>query len=384
MDGNVIKSEYLGKSMADPITGKLRNQLYSKENSLLLKDIESDVRLKEQYGYLVDAIKNSGGEIGDVSVSTAESMYSYNQGLKAMRYNEALSQDENSYKYRKALIDNKLGSFKEIDIADLELDIEGQGRQIVNSPNNPYTNDLIIKTGLGENYDELAIARMPEVHAGDSLVKKEHIKQLSVLKDKIAQYHGAEDITEKEEYKKHAIDQVEYIKALQKTDVTSKTGVVKDLTEYRMNESFFGKASGVNINAYKGDTDLFGILKADADSMMKMYDADLTREEVLNTLAEKNSKLANKTFNGKGLLEHYAEGRLIDSVFVSEKTFENLGYFDKDRMNEVFSNLNDDYKNKLSRFDLSSTEGQKSAMKHLLSTEGDSFITVRYPEIMAG
>lgn len=384
MDGNVVKSEYLGTSMADPITGRLRKQLSSQDNSLLLKDVLDGGRLEEQYGYLVDAVKNSGGEIGDVSVATAENMYSYNQGLKAMRYNEALAEGRDDYRARKALTESKLGAFKEIDYSDLELDIAGQGKQIVNSEFNPYTNNLIINTGLGGKYNEVAIARMPEVHAGDSLIKKEHIKQVSVLKDKLMQYHGATNEEDKATYLKNAISQIDYIRELQKQDITSKTGLIKDGTEFRMNESFFGKASGININSYVGNTDLFGILAQDMQSIERRVNADLSKEDILNTLQEKNARLANKTFNGKSLLEHYAEGRLIDTAFVSEEMFENLGYFDKDSMERTFSSLNNKYKEKLSGFNLESYEGQRSAMKHLLSTEGDAFITVRYPEIMAG
>lgn len=373
MDGNVIRGEYLGKSMAAPITGNLREQLTSQMNSLKLSEVMDGGRLQEQYGYLVDAVKASGGDIGNVSVSSAETMYSYAQGLKAMAFNE-----QGTYGARQDLLKSSLGAFNEIGYADLELDIGGQGRQIVNSELNPYTNNLLINTGLDGKYAELAIARMPEVHAGDTIIKKEHVKRLSTLKEQLAQYHGTDDEKDKAKYLGNAQSTIDKIISLQKRDVTSKEGLAREGTEFRMQQSFFGKASGINVNAYDGNTSLFGAIKGDMDS--------IERGKILATLEGKNARLVGREFDGKSLLEHYGEGRLIDSAFVNRSTFENLGYFDKDYLEQTFSNISGDYASKLKEagYDLSSASGREGAMEHLLRTEGDSFISVRYPEIMEG
>lgn len=368
-----IKNEFRGKSIASPITEKLRNQLINPEGSLTVADAMNDKKLKEQYGYLNELITKNGGDASKISVKKAENMYSVLQGTKAMEFNETPL----NRKARNNLINNKLGGFKEVGFRDLELEIGGQGRTIINSSTNPYTNNLLIKTGLGGKYEELAIARMPEVHAGDRLIQKKHVMTLSSLKEMLEQYHNETDENKKAFYKKSAENTIDRIKTLQKQDITSKTGLLREGQEYRMNDSFFGKASGININAYNGNDNLFGSLKESSVS-------NLSREQVINKLEVNNGKYVGKMFNGKSILEHYAEGKMIDHAFASESLFEKLGYFDKNRMEEIFNNSNASYLEKVKDFDLSNHEGRKSAMKHLLSTEGDSFLTVRYPEIMEG
>lgn len=380
LDGGVIKDEFKGKSLSQPITNKLRKDLILKEGSLTVGDIMDDEYLKEQYGYLHEAITKNGGNVNDISLEKAENMYSYIQGSKAMKFNES---PQNRIA-RKELMSSSLGQFKTIDYKDLELDIAGQGRTIVNSPNNPYTNNLIIKTGLSGDYADLAIARMPEVHAGEGLIKRQHVQRLNTLKEKLDIFHNAEDEVEKSKAEIKVKQEIDYIKKLQKADITSKTGLIREGQELRMSQSFFGKASGININSYKDNVDLFGILKGDADSVEKMIDNGLDKKSVINKLELNNSRLKDKMFGGKSLLEHYAEGRLIDSAFVSESTFRRLGYFDKDVLEKTFSNLSEDYAKKLEGFALDTKKGREDAMRHLLSTEGDSFLTVRYPEIMEG
>lgn len=370
--GNV-KDEFKGKSIASPITSRLRGQLVNPEGSLTVADAMEDSRLKEQYGYLYDNIVKNGGDASKVSVKKAENMYSVIQGTRAMQFNES----PKDRVIRERLFNNKLDSFKEIGFRDLELEIGGQGRTVTKSANNPYTNNLLIKTGLSGNYSELAIARMPEVHAGDRLIQKSHIMGLSSLKEMLEQYHNETDEKTKEWYRISAEKMIDNIKALQKKDITSKTGLLREGQEYRMNDSFFGKASGININSYNGNEDLFGALKKGSNTR-------LSRDEIINKLEVNNGKYVGRMFGGKSLLEHYAEGNMIDHAFVSENLFERLGYFNENKMKEVFDNINGSYLDKVKNFDLSTNEGRRGAMKHLLSTEGDSFLTVRYPEIMEG
>ena len=348
-----FNEDYAYKSMAAPITERLRNQLIKSDYSQTLAEVTDP-----KYDYLKQSIATSAHK--NISVDRAEIMYSYNRGLEALEINA---------KNTKSIVEkySEKSGFKEIDwTVDnpewLDLELGGQGRTIVNSDMNPYTNNLVIKTGLGGENEYLAIARMPEIHAGDSLIKKKHTQMLTGLQHKMQGFKaGTVD-------EKTVAEHIQMIKNQMQEDITGKTGLIKDLTEIRMNQSFMGKGSG----AIMMTRDLEGNSLFGGD----MLSVD-TRTAALDEVNSASFK--NAMFNGKSLNRHYAEGRVVDSLFMSEEAFRGMGYFDKDFMSKTLENLNAEFKEQVTGM---STDEEK--MKHLLRTQGDAFISVRYPEIMQG
>lgn len=383
-DGS-IKEDFLGKSILAPVTDRMESLLLKTPGQKLLADVVGD----SKYDYLTKEFR----DLNAITLDRAELAYSYKQGTRAITFNM------NGYDYKEF---NRLTKelpehlrFNMVDlskarpgVADdwLSLDIGGQGDTIMNAHNNPYANNLMIKYGPKES-DVLAIARMQEKHFDDSLIKKEHISALNSLQNKLQEinngdYKSADDLASKQQ---QVYDIVDRIKNLQKRDLTSKTGLANEALEVRMNQSFFGKASGIVMNDnLRTISDVAGL-------------SESARAERYEHLKAINSGMFDKAmFGDKSLLQHYSEGKVLDSVFLSEDAFKKMGYFEDSYMKKVFSNMDDDFigdndlfKNTKKAFKEGSLTREsridaKEAMMQLLETQGDSFVAVRYPEIMEG
>ena len=362
-----FNKEFANQSMAAPATEILRKQLIKTNHGRTLADVAID-KDRSKYEHLLSS--TSRAEWGNVSVDRAELMFSHIMGNKAIEINTVNTD---------AIVEKFTGDgYKDFKIVDwtkdspdwLDLQIGGQGNSVIHSDLNPYTNNLIIKTGLGGQSEYIAIGRMPEIHTGDNLIQEKHISMLTGLQQKMQTYIADPN----EKTKKNLEDHIKLYKSQMIQDVNGKEGLIKELTEYRMQQSFMGKGSGV----------IMAGLDSDGKSLLGSGNV-----ERLNELNADIFKTA--TFNGKTLNQHYAEGKVIDSVFMGEQAFRDMGYFDQEFMDKTFSNLNDDFKKKLNIDQLNSIEdtvlkvqAQEDAMKHLLRTQGDAFITVRYPEIMQG
>lgn len=369
-----IKDEFLGKSILAPVTDRMEELLVKTPGQKTLDKFVGDSR----YDYLTKEFKD---HLTDITVDRAELAYSYKQGTRAIDFNL------NDYNYKRF---NELTKelpehlrFNMVDltkarpgVADdwLSLDIGGQGDTITGAVNNPYANNLMIKYGEGAT-DYLAIARMPEKHFEDSIIKKEHISKLNALQNKIQEinsgnYGSKEELAKKREQVETLVEQ---IKNLQKRDLTSKTGLANEALEVRMKQSFFGKASGIVMNDN---------LETISD-VTNLSVAERAKRYV--QLQDINSGIFDKAmFGDKSLLEHYSEGKVLDSVFLSEDAFKKMGYFDDDFMKKVFGNMQEGFDG--GRFDkyLGKDANLKEGMIDLLERHGDSFVAVRYPEIMEG
>ena len=370
--GNLaFNKDYDGKSLTAPITANLRKQLIKANDDLSLRDVMNNEELMDKYGHLVKSVKETSGRIDDISLSRAELGYSFLRGREAMAINEAVGDSADAL-VEKAVKAPDYKSFRMLDFSVdkpewLDLQTGGQGNTVTHALNNPYTNNLVIKTGLGGEHEYLALPRMPEVHAGDSLITKKHIGMVQGFQNKFQTYKNAATEEEAQQAADVLRSHINMMKTQQREDITGKRGLARDMTEFRMEQSYMGKGSGIVMTAFdENNNPLFG-------------------SKNVEQLDKLNPKIFSQAkFNGKSLNEHYANGAVIDSVFMSEDVFKSMGYFDKDYLENTFKNLNDEWKGKLKGFDLNTLEGQTNAMKHLLSTEGDAFIGVRYPEIMQG
>lgn len=356
-----FNSDYSNKSMASPVTETMRKRLIKKDYDPSLESVAEN----EQYEHLNKWVKE--GRSSDISVKTAENMYSYERGLEAMEMNSkntpaSVERYMNQPDYK---------AFKQLDWSVdspeyMDLQVGGQGRTVVNSEMNPYTNNFVIKTGLGGDSEYLALPRMPEVHTGDSLVQKKHQDGLLSLQQKMKGYKANPDEKSRAVLESH----IKGMKTQLISDVDGKEGLIKNLTQYRMDQSFMGKGSGIISAAFDKDNNtLFGgdVLGIEARTAA----LDNANADIFKTAS----------FNGKSLNRHYAEGKVIDSLFMSEDAFRGMGYFDEKYMNTTIGSLNKETVNSLARAGMETNEDK---MKHLLRTQGDAFVSVRYPEIMQG
>lgn len=346
-----FNEDYANKSIAAPATDILRSQLVKSNYQETLADVAAG-KNRKQYEYLLSS--TSKAEWENVSIDRAKVMFSHIMGNEAIKINDVNSD---------AIVEKFTGDgYKQFKLVDwtkdspdwLDLQIGGQGNSVIHSDLNPYTNNLIIKTGI-KDYEYVAIARMPEIHTGDNLIQEKHISLLTGLQQKM---QGLKAGTTDESVVK---DHIDYLKKQMVEDINGKSGLIKELTEYRMNQSFMGKGSGVIMAGLDESGEL--LLGSGKVDILNKINADIFK---------------TATFNGKTLNQHYAEGRVIDSVFMGEQAFRDMGYFDEEFMKKTLGNLNNDFKKQVAGM------SDEDAMKHLLKTQGDSFITVRYPEIMQG
>ena len=375
-----VSDEYLGKKVLEPIIEGFNQTLRIGPNETPLSKIHSmSPSDKNKYDYLLKAFK---GQENNISIEKAEQLYGINQGLTAIKFNN-LDPIQSSVKFKNEFnrltnLENEYDNFKFVDLTKgekLDLDIGGQGEIVVYGKNNPYRNNLMIKFGENEN-DVFAVSRMPEKHFKDTLIKEDHISILNSIQRQVDIINNGDNTTE-------AIDKlngyVSQFKRMQIKDITSKEGLFGEALETRMAQSFIGKAS----------SGFFNSLNEDLDNIGANYYERLKK-------ANPRDFLDTASFRGKSILKHFSEGKALDYVEVSEKAFEDMGYFDKEFMANIFKKMDTNIKG-FERFNSAkqlasninslNDEGMRSlreSMIDLLSTQGDVFIGLRYPEIQEG
>ena len=341
LNGNgKVSSAYLGNSILDPITSVMRNRTMIGFGETQLSSLKGKER--RSYRYLLDSYKAIADKI---SVEKAEKLYSLQQGMRAIDFNE--NNSASRYKALTKGAEHDYNNFKEVDLSNLKsgedgwlnLDIAGQGHTVVKAENNPYTKNLMIKTGLGGEEEFLAIARMPERHFEDSLIKTSHVRMLNGLQNKLKEIHSGTLGDKEAGAIEYARKLVQDIKKAQIHDVTSKEGLAGSLSYSRLSQSFFGKASSITYNYNKA------------------FGKD-TYKELQNLNGE--SFLDKAMFDGKSLLKHYSEGKAIDAIAFSEQAADAMGYFSEEMMKQAGAK-------------------NREHMVDILSTKGDTFLATRFP-----
>jgi hypothetical protein len=351
-DGRLLDSKR-GESVLSPVTNRMKDILLTGDNELQIKDIAGDAHLTKQYGYLSD-ISNK-----NMSIKKAEIMYSMGAGTRAQAFNENPTATDAVYQ----LLNDEKYDFKSVGIKDLALDVKGQAATIRGNENNPYSQNVLLDIGqeFGDNRF-LAIGRSIDRQSGDSLIKESHVQKLATLKTQITDYHDNKgDSSEQERIKENISRTINTIKKQQKEDMTSKEGLAGDLIELRMNQSHLGKGSGLTM-------DLGGYSYED-------FQGKLSIDQRKRILGKNNTSILNKAqFEGKSIMDHYAENKIFDVQFRSTKAFEDMGYFDDDLLSR---RLNIDITD--------ANRGQaKKDMMDILEKHGDIGLTTRFPEIQEG
>lgn len=366
-DGTV-KEGYLGKKILEPITDALQDELLISKGSRLVQD-SSNKKLKKFFN------KNFRGNITE---DRAELLYSQHMGNKALAFNEF--GDGNSSKAN-ALIEGKRGwdKFNLVDLSAtgngmdrVQFDLGGQGEHITNLDNNPYTNNLMVKTGLGGKYEYVALGQMPEKHFKDSLSGAEHVNMFkSIQQNIVASQNMSISDTDRDKYIADAKKGIDRLVEQQKKDLNSKSGLMGKITEKRLDQSMFGRGSGLTINTFDKNGKSFRP-QGEGSNSLTYYE----------NLQKHNARFLDKAMiDGKSILEHYSQGKVYDTVFASEEMFNKMGYFDEDFMAGIFDAEGSKYKGDTK---FASHSARVDEMKNLLRTQGDSFISTRFPEIMEG
>lgn len=360
-----LSEKYLGAPILDPVTKVLRNKVLLGHNETPLSIAAAK---DNSYSYLNKEFKNVNNMI---SAEKAEIAYSLQQGKRAIDFNYV---EKNSLRSRDSLMANLTSNelepynrYKVLDFTNLkdgqkgwlDLDRGGLGNTIINAENNPYTNNILIKTGLNEKgYEYLAVARMPEKHFEDGLIKKSHISTLGQIQDTIKEINSGnfegEELDKKVTYVKNRIDE---FRERQKFDITSKDGLAGELYSTRLQSSANLKTSTLKFNYLDDNATIDDLIKANGE----------------------NSVFSRGKINGKTWIENYKENKTYDIMEVGEDFFKNNGYFEEDFMDKIFS-ANTEYKDFVQ---LSKSE-KIEQMKNILETNGEAVLATRYPRIKEG
>lgn len=342
-----IKEDFKGMSMLEKVTDNFRKGMIFTHGETRLSDVkrkDSNYFLKQYFGE--DFATKDGMTLKDITVDRANLIYEANVGNKALTMNKSTGIKRENL--RKELLDSNL-NFKEIDLSQAKFDqeyLQFNDRELLNSTNNVFNDNYMIKTGLGGDYEYIALNRSSIKKFDGQATMSDSLNSLRVAQSHIKLSHDA--TLSKEEREKHEDLAKKYLDSFvdnQRKELNSKTGVMGELFSNRLEQSAFGRASGEVVNTLGG---------RDLESLRKY-----------------NPNLTNRYFQGKSLIDHYHEGKYIDYVLAGEETFDKLGYFKEDFLDTLFPKE-------------LSMEEKKEQVKVYLRQHGDSAIAGRFPEIMDG
>lgn len=354
MKNGSLDESLVGKSVLSPITNRIANTVLSGDGDIRLSQVKGLYK-DGRYDYLLNSFN---GKMHDqFSVKKAEMAYSLSAGAHAHEFNIGGSSAES--------LRNGVFKFNDVKIGELDVDVDGQASSIRTSANNPYTNNLMIDLGAEFGSDRhLAVGRSLDRVSGDSIVKPQHIQDLSKLK---SQYRQLETLKSSGATKAEVDAQMSKILETrsdiitqQQADLMSKNGIAGDMIETRMYESHLGKGAGIAVIQNKMEfTDM-------------TPEAIVKRKQILR--AYNPQSMFTAQVHGKSLMDHYAEGKLYDAQWRSVEAFRDMGYFNKDVMKK---RLGKEYVS-------GDVAANEEKMMQLLERHGDIGITTRFPEIMEG
>lgn len=356
-DDGTIKSQYEGQSILEGILTDIR------KDKMLLghgeTPLEDAIKLNpEKYGYLKNSVDIDHSKI---SVEKAEMLYSLKKGEEALKYNNLDGYDDKLINELTSIEGDN--GWKLVDLSKgekIDIDIGGQGDIAITGANNPYTNNLIIKTGLGGENEYVFTGRMPEKHFEDSIIKKNSVRQISTIQNNSIELNKAmeaSDIDAVQKYTSKLIDSIDQYKDYQKADISSKTGLAGRVMETRLGMTFSGKGSGMTI----------------------------VRDKAGNIIS--NPLLDKAQFMGASLSTHYSNNSIVNAAWISEQAFEELGYFDEGRMKNLFQNMDNSemmrtaFGTEYFDIDEMSYDEVKAGMMNILEKYGDASINTRFPNI---
>jgi hypothetical protein len=355
-----IREDVRGKALLGDVTADMRDRAL-KGNSITAKEMyDNDPEAFKHIKGYVD-VKNHP-ELEGLSLEKAEDLHSFAQGARAVAFNNSPNGDIKSLK----------GFSDPINIRDVEVAKGDSAQTALKMKNNLYTNDLLVDLGddIGLTKSErfLAMNGTKTKMYGDNLIKRQYQKDFETLTyyrdqidlaksgDAAAQYSVNDAI---EKYKAQAVK----LKEHQALDVTGKTSIFKDAMSGRLATTFTGETSSLVLSRPDG------------------YEKLAAGERVKALQQANGEALSKMTYKGKGVLEHYAEGKVFDVMTVSKQAIEDMGLL-SDKVVNANVWLDKESIKGLNRKQL--LEKKRGVWESKLQTEGLPGILVRYPETRTG
>ncbi|MCY8890317.1 hypothetical protein P8918_13485 [Bacillus spizizenii] len=307
--GFVLKDDYEGKTVLGGFTDEVRRNQFAKPGEALVTSGNSPEYLRNT----VDALSNTSG--GNVGLRTAEEVYSIAMNTEAMKFNNNPGNLDN--------LVSKHG-FEVVKLSELDRMTKGDGNYLLNeSPDSLYRKNLIIdlqdevitpdiinSTNHGSRY--IAMGQLPSRKFGDNIIQQgaqQTVGSLIAARNQLADTANMTDY-EVETQKKNIVNAVDGFNDELSKAVFSKNGLLRNVSETRLERSTMGKASLMDIQ---------DILE------MKGF------PDVLD----------NAMIDGKSIMEHHQSGTLMDFKILSEQQFKEMGVFDKSYLSDLGMSEND-------------------------------------------
>lgn len=352
--GGSLDVDHNGRPFLDNLLERTRASIKFGHGETSLGDV---LKVNSKYDYLAKNLKKN--EIGQYSFEKAQVLDSYAQGIEAMKLNKQGISDVDIGRLKKEGW-NVVDMNKEA----LSLDVGGQAETVLNMENNPYTNNTILKV----NDEYIAMGRMQDKVFDGSIVKDKQRTMLNGIdhmnaelldirsrKDSGSLQEG--DLQREDELTKGLSNKMTEFKEAQKYDVTSKSGLAGKANSTRLAMSFSGKGKGMN-------------------------------QAMMDIPSDMDSYLNKAQFMGESLSSLVSNQHYVDAAFIGEEAFEEMGYFDEDRMKSFFKEAknNDILETAFGSevMDLDDYDQMRKGMVNILETHGDAAFTTRFPNIQDG
>lgn len=300
-EGKIEAYEGQGYRALDWFTDKLKKQQWFDE----INDVKLDAKYLELDDYkhlkeVYDYFDNKGLSVG---IKKAEEVFQTRMAVEARQFNAGSKNNDN--------IDALLNKgFEKMHIGDMTLDVEHLS-----------TKNLLIDLGddFSHDYRYIAVPGTGKTVVDEEIRKKSHGK-LVALKHKYDEFLGVKGSGKDEEL--HFMNSIKSLAddIMKNVDgeLFNKNGIMHNMSKVELTTpSYRNKLSGI-IASHFDDT-----LAKTADG----FDVSF-----INSL---NSSLTNTaTIDGKSIAELERSGKHYDYKFVSREQFENMGYFEKDKLKQ--------------------------------------------------
>ena len=356
-----LSKEYEGYKVLDSYMKNIKSRNMFKstgEDTGLELELRKDMLELDEYKHLKDTYSKIRavadehiGPDAKISVRYAEQAHQIDSAHVAYKFNKG------GGLIKESTLENY--GFNRININDLVVsgaDAEKLGLDSMFNTN--YLIDL-------DEFGTLALPKAGKI-TGDNAIKETFQGSIMGIQQSIKEYrdlYTAEGSELALEARARIERKIEAFKENLRETIYDKHGMLYNAGKTEVEESFRVKSSTVSVM----DSDVVG---QGAEKVQQSLDIISSSNEADRVLLDK------ARINGKSIYELEKNGIYHDYIFVSSDVFENLGYFDEERMAKYFNKDISEIKGDLA--------GYKAKMKDALETHGDIFMGERYPAIWIG
>ena len=300
--GYVLKDSYEGRTVLGDFTSEMRRIQFAKPGEALVTQSQAPDYLKP----VVKAIGDVSG--GDVGLRTAEEIYSTKMNTLAMRFNANPGD----------MSDLTRNGFQVVKLSELDRMTGQDGSYLLNdSLNSIYNKNLIIdlqddivtpdiinSTNHGSRY--LALGKLPTGKVGENLIQQGPHQLIGSMLSARNKLEDTRMMTDSDVaiQRNNLIEAIDGFNNQINTTVFGKSGLLRNVSEIRLEKSTMGKASLMDI------------------------------QDILNMDGFPNV-LENVKVDGKSIIDHHRSGTLMDFKILSEDQFREMGVFDDKYLQEL-------------------------------------------------